>query len=81
MSFASAERLERYLGLSQGEVSPFGIINDTNQQVEVVFDSDLVGSQKLGFHPNDNTATIWVSYDDINEFVTQHGNPIKIIEL
>ena len=36
-SFASAVRLQRYLGLIGGEVTPLGIINDPDAAVEVVF--------------------------------------------
>ena len=41
LSFASAERLQRYLGLIGGEVTPLGIINDPDAAVEVVFDRQL----------------------------------------
>ncbi|MDD2482487.1 MAG: prolyl-tRNA synthetase associated domain-containing protein, partial [Lutispora sp.] len=47
LSFASDERLDKYLGLKKGAVSPLGIINDTNKDVEVVFDKDLVGIENL----------------------------------
>lgn len=33
LSFASAERLEKYLGLQSGLVSPFGLLNDTSKSV------------------------------------------------
>ena len=41
LSFASAERLEKYLGLKQGEVTPLGVLNDADAAVEVVFDRGL----------------------------------------
>lgn len=34
LSFASEERLEQYLGLKQGSVSPFGLMNDADHAVE-----------------------------------------------
>ena len=34
LSFASEDRLEKYLGLKQGSVSPFGLMNDTEHAVE-----------------------------------------------
>jgi Ala-tRNA(Pro) deacylase len=76
LGFASEERLEKYLQLSKGAVTPFGIINDTNCAVEVVFDKDIVGMQNLGFHPNENTATVWISFDDIKKVIEQNGNRI-----
>ena len=33
LSFASEQRMERYLGLRPGSVSPFGLINDTGNHV------------------------------------------------
>ena len=79
LSFASEERLQKYLQLSKGAVTPFGIINDTNCAVEVVFDKDLIGKKSLGFHPNENTATVWVSFDDIKEVIQQNGNKIAYV--
>ena len=32
LSFASEKRMEKYLGLKPGSVSPFGLVNDTEQQ-------------------------------------------------
>ncbi|AJQ25630.1 prolyl-tRNA synthetase associated domain-containing protein [Pelosinus fermentans] len=81
LSFASEERLQKYLQLSKGAVTPFGIINDTNCAVEVVFDKDLIGKKSLGFHPNENTATVWVSFDDIKEVIQQNGNKIAYVTM
>ncbi|MCC5466911.1 prolyl-tRNA synthetase associated domain-containing protein [Pelosinus baikalensis] len=81
LSFASEERLQKYLQLSKGAVTPFGIINDTNCAVEVVFDKDLIDKKSLGFHPNENTATVWVSFDDIKEVIQQNGNKIAYVTM
>src|SRR5918996_3856224 len=56
LSFASPERLARYLGLSPGSVSPFGLINDRSRAVRVVLDRDLRTAERLSFHPNINTV-------------------------
>jgi len=79
LSFASEDRLKKYLQLGKGAVTPFGVINDTNCAVEVVFDKDLVGKEILGFHPNDNTATVWISFDDIKKVIEQNGNMITCV--
>lgn len=36
VSFASAERLEKYIGVTAGCVSPFGVLNDAEHCVTVV---------------------------------------------
>jgi Ala-tRNA(Pro) deacylase len=81
MSFASRERLKRYLGVEPGSVSPFGLINDTNHEVVVVMDRDLLRHQRLAFHPNVNTATLIVGKDDFLRFLEHCGNEIRIVDL
>ncbi|MGI6783302.1 MAG: prolyl-tRNA synthetase associated domain-containing protein [Aminivibrio sp.] len=81
LSFASEERLGRYLGLGQGEVTPLGIFNDRSRSVTVVFDRDLVDKECLGVHPNDNTATLALSFSDILKFISEQGNTVKYVTL
>ena len=38
LSFASEERLEKYLGVKQGSVTPFALMNDTEHAVEFFID-------------------------------------------
>ncbi|MCH5349680.1 MAG: prolyl-tRNA synthetase associated domain-containing protein, partial [Oscillospiraceae bacterium] len=76
LSFASAERLTKYLGVEQGCVSPFGVLNDESQAVIVVFDNDLQNDKAVGIHPNDNTATVWLAFSDLHKIIKEHGNEI-----
>lgn len=69
LSFASEDRLEKYLGLKQGSVSPFGLMNDTDHQVEFFIDKDLSRCKSLGIHPLENTATVFLSYKDLDKFL------------
>ena len=41
LSFGSAERLEKYLKLENGYVSPFGVINDESKSVIFIFDKEI----------------------------------------
>ena len=76
LSFASAERLDKYLGLTQGSVSPLGLLNNEDKSVVMIFDRDLVGNDEVGVHPNDNSATIWLKFSDIKNIIEEHGNEI-----
>lgn len=76
MGLASAERLERYLGVEQGCVSPMGILNDEERAVVVVFDSDLPEDTVVGIHPNDTTASVWMKFGDVARIVEEHGNEV-----
>lgn len=81
LSFASEERLFQHLGLTKGAVTPLGILNDEVRAVIVVFDKDLVDKEKVGIHPNDNTATVFLSYADLKRVIEQHGNEICFVEI
>jgi Ala-tRNA(Pro) deacylase len=81
LSFGSAERLLRHLGLEPGSVSPFGLLNDEAHQVIVVIDDGLRGANLVGFHPNTNTATITLTFSDFERFVEHCGNPFRFLEL
>ncbi len=81
LSFGSDERLEKYLGLKPGAVSALGLLNDKSAEVEVIIDKDLVGCEKVGVHPNVNTATVWLSFDDLLTIMKSNGNEIRFIEI
>ncbi len=79
LSFASAERLKRCLGLEPGSVSPFGLIHDTGQEVRVVVDAGLKAAEKVNFHPNVNTATLEISFGDFKKFLAGRGNRLDYV--
>ena len=81
LSFASEEKLYHYFKLTKGSVTPFGILNDINHEVELVFDKDIVNEKYLGFHPNVNTATVWLSFKDLKRVIEKCGNHFHIIEI
>ena len=81
MSFASEERLQKYLGLAPCAVTPLGILNDQKAEVEVVIDEDLMGEASLGVHPCENTATIFLDFADLRRLIEEHGNPITYCKL
>lgn len=80
LSFASEQRLDKYLKLQKGSVSPFGIINDVNHEVILIFDEDLKNAGKVGFHPNDNTATVIMDFKDFSNIISMFGNEIVYFE-
>ena len=81
LSFASAERLQTYLGVTAGCVSPFGVLNDCQNAVTVVFDSALADLPKIGVHPNKNDSTIWISFQELYNAIQLAGNPVRIVDL
>jgi Ala-tRNA(Pro) deacylase len=81
LSFASPERLRRWLGVEAGSVSPFGLINDETHAVQVVCDLELRSAAALGFHPNVNTATLEIAFADFGRFLAWRGNAVRWLEL
>ena len=81
LSFASEQRMERYLGLKPGSVSPFGLINDTENHVHLFLDKNLLNYPSLSFHPNDNRATVVISQQMFEKYLTAVGNSYEYIEL
>lgn len=81
LSFASDERLDRYLKVEKGSVSPFGVIYDTEKELEIYFDSDLKKEEIVGCHPNDNTATLFLKFDDLVKYVKSCGHTISYIKV
>ena len=81
LSFASEQRMDRYLGLRPGSVTPFGLINDTENHVHLFLDANLQNEEKLSFHPNDNTATVVISQTGFRQFLDGCGNSYEFLEL
>ncbi len=77
LSFASAERLARCLGLTPGAVSPFGLINDRERAVQVWLDGGVRTALRVGFHPNVNTATLVLAGRDFLAFLAWCRNPVR----
>ena len=81
LSFASPQRMEKYLGLAPGSVSPFGLINDTENHVHLFLDKNLRNETSLSFHPNDNRATVVISQQEFMRYLSIVGNTYEFIEM
>jgi Ala-tRNA(Pro) deacylase len=81
LTFASDERLMKYLGLTPGSVSPFGLINDTEHHVHLFLDENLKGSARISFHPCINTASVVISFSDFEKFLGWAGNTYEYLAL
>ena len=81
LSFASEQRMEKYLGLRPGSVSPFGLINDTEKHVKLFLDKNLKDAPLLSFHPNDNSASLVVKNEDFIKFLEWWGGEYEFLDL
>jgi len=80
LSFGSPERLMRFLGLEPGSVSPFGLINDRQKEVDVILDEDLKSAGRVNFHPNVNTATVGLNREDFEKYLAWTGNSVRYFQ-
>ena len=82
LRFASDNTLLQTLGVTPGAVSVFGMIYKGSSEVEVVLDKKIIGDdEELGFHPNNNTATIFFQAKNIEPILQKIGCDYKIINL
>jgi Ala-tRNA(Pro) deacylase len=81
LSFASDQRLKKYLGVEPGSVSPFGLINDKENHVHLFIDEKLKVYDRLAFHPNNNTASLIISRIDFLKFLDHSGNKYEFLKL
>ena len=81
LSFASNERLMKYLKLTPGAVTPLSVINDEENAVEVILDEELKNEVKVGVHPCVNTVTVLLSMNDVEKYISSCGNKIKYIKI
>ena len=71
----------KWLGLSPGSVSPFGLINDEESHVHLFLDETLRNQPSLSFHPNDNRFTVVIAREEFDKFLSAVGNSYEYIKL
>lgn len=81
LSFASEQRMEKYLGLAPGSVSLFGLVNDTEKHVKLFIDNNLKDVEMISFHPNDNTASLVIDNDSFRRFIELWGGEYEFLDL
>lgn len=78
LSFASEVDLQQILGLEVGSVTPLGIINDVNNEVTLLLDKSLKSSIVL-VHPNVNTKTLAIKFDDLLKIMDYTNHTYEFI--
>ncbi len=78
-SFGSADLLMTHLGVTPGAVTIFALINDSDRQVTLLLDEDLLAADPVNFHPLRNDATTALSPRDLLRFIAALGRaPIRL---
>ena len=82
LSFAGPEYMEKYLDITPGSVSVLGLMNDTENHVELLMDEDILKGDYFGCHPCINTSSLRLSTQDLMEKIipAMHHTP-RIVTL
>ena len=78
---ASTDSLFDKMLLPPGTVSPFGLLNNEEKDIQVYFDKDIVSEDIMTFHPNTNEKTIFISTTDLFRFLQDLGYSYEVLEL
>jgi Ala-tRNA(Pro) deacylase len=81
LSFGSADRLMRVLGVIPGAVSPLALINDTDHQVTVILDKAMLALTPLNYHPISNEMTTAIAPEDLMVFIRSCGHEPMLVDL
>lgn len=81
LSFASPKRMLKYLGVTPGSVTPFGLINDKENHIHLFLDENLKKSESISFHPNINTASLVIKFEDFEKYLAWSGNSYEYLKL
>lgn len=81
LGFASAERLQRHLGVTPGSVSLLALVHDRAHAVELVIDRRLWDADAVHAHPLVNTATLVLPHDALERFLAATGHVPRIVEI
>ena len=67
--------------LKPGSVSLFGLLNNQEKDVKVFIDKKVNKENKINFHPNDNTVTLFISINDMFKFLNNLKIEYQVIDL
>lgn len=79
--FAKPELLKQTLGVEPGAVSLFGLLHSGAKNVQVVVDKNLLQAEEVGFHPNDNTETIFIPGSAIEKIMKNTGHAYNLLDM
>ena len=71
-----------FLHLTPGSVTPLGLLNDESRSVRFYLDEEfLLPPGRIGVHPNDNTATVWLQAEGLLRLLRAHGTAVELTRL
>ena len=65
LSFASGTYMEEFLNITPGSLSVLGLMNDKENRVQLLIDTDLLQDAYIGCHPCINTTSLRIPTQDM----------------
>ncbi len=81
LSFGDEAILEEKLGVKTGSVSIFNVINLKEKDIIFILDEDILQCDKVGFHPNINTATVIFKPNELHKIFKHYDIKYKFIKI
>ncbi|MBO5129909.1 MAG: prolyl-tRNA synthetase associated domain-containing protein [Oscillospiraceae bacterium] len=82
LSFAAPEYMERFLDITPGSLSILGLMNDTEHQVQLLIDEDILKGEYFGCHPCINTSSLRLKTADlIQTIIPAMGHVPRMVTL
>ena len=81
LSFASQERIDRWIKGTIGAISVFSLLNDTENHTIAFIDKTLLTKERLTFLPNQLNALISISTEDFVRILDYTGNKYEFVNL
>lgn len=81
LSFCNPTELWDNLGVTPGSVTPLAVVNDSNKNVKLYIDIDVMARSAVSCHPMANTATITLSNADFRRFIESTDHELNIASL
>lgn len=78
IKFASEKELYDKTKLIRGSVTPLGIINNEEKDIIVLLDKELL-DKKVLMHPNINTKTLSMNFNDLIKVINSVKGKYKIV--
>ena len=78
--FATEDKLLQDLQVHRGSVSPFAFLNESESySAPLLIDAEVWNTNKVKFHPCDNTATVVLSGNDLKRFLQSINKRVIVV--
>ncbi len=82
LSFAAPEYMEKFLDITPGSVSVLGLMNDDENHIQLLIDSEILTNEFIGCHPCINTSSLKIkTVDLLHKFLPYVKHEPTIINL